>query len=146
MSKKIIIVTGASDGIGKETAMTLAKQDHTVIIHDRNKQKTQVVYEEIKRETGNQNVDMFLADFLSLAEVKRFADVIKKKYDKLDVLINNAGAQFTEKRETTTEGHEKDDNKCLRTTTADDPAVRSTEEERFSAGGYGVVCITRNGR
>jgi NAD(P)-dependent dehydrogenase (short-subunit alcohol dehydrogenase family) len=107
MESKIILVTGASDGIGKETAKTLAKQGHTIIVHGRDQQKTQAVYEEIKAETGNGNIDMFTADFLFLAEVKRFADKIKQKYDHLDVLVNNAGAQFTDKRETTTEGLEK---------------------------------------
>jgi NAD(P)-dependent dehydrogenase (short-subunit alcohol dehydrogenase family) len=107
MESKIILVTGASDGIGKETAKTLARQGHTVIVHGRNARKTQAVYEEIRAETGNSNIDMFVADFLSLAEVKRFADKIKQKYDRLDVLVNNAGAQFTDKRETTDEGHEK---------------------------------------
>ncbi len=107
MERKIILITGASDGIGKETAKTLAKQGHTIIIHGRNKQKTQAVYDEIKAETGNNNIDMFTADFLSLADVKRFAEDIKHKYEYLDVLINNAGGQFTEKRETTDEGLEK---------------------------------------
>lgn len=107
MERKIILITGASDGIGKETAKTLAKQGHTIIIHGRNKQKTQAVYDEIKAETGNNNIDMFTADFLSLAAVKRFAEDIKQKYEYLDVLINNAGGQFTEKRETTDEGFEK---------------------------------------
>ena len=107
MGNKIILVTGASDGIGKETAKTLAKQGHTIIIHGRNPQKTQAAYEEIKAETGNNNVEYMTADFLSLTEIRRFADNIKQKYDRLDVLINNAGAQFTDKREVTDEGHEK---------------------------------------
>ena len=107
MESKVILITGASDGIGKETAKALAKQGHTVIIHGRDKQKTQAAYEEIKAETGNNNVDFMIADFLSLAEVKAFADKFKQKYDCLDVLVNNAGAQFTDKRETTDEGHEK---------------------------------------
>jgi len=105
--KKTILITGASDGVGKETAKTLAKQGHTVIIHGRDKQKTQAVFEEIKAETGNNNIDYMVADFLSLAEIKAFADKFKQKYDCLDVLINNAGAQFTDKREVTDEGHEK---------------------------------------
>lgn len=107
MESKIILVTGASDGIGKETAKTLAKQGHTILIHGRNPQKTKAAYEEIKSESGNTNIEMFLADFLSLADVKRFADEIKQKYNHLDVLINNAGAQFTDTRELTSEGHEK---------------------------------------
>ncbi|MDR2345807.1 MAG: SDR family NAD(P)-dependent oxidoreductase [Planctomycetaceae bacterium] len=107
MKNKIILVTGASDGIGKETAKVLAKQGHTIILHGRNPQKTQAVYEEIKAETGNVNIEYLTADFLSFAEIKRFADNIKQKYDRLDVLVNNAGAQFTDKRETTADGHEK---------------------------------------
>ena len=107
MEHKTILITGASDGIGKETAKTLAKQGHRIIIHGRNKQKTETAFEEIKRESGNQYIDMYVADFLSLSEVKEFADTIKQKYDHLDVLINNAGAQFTNTRETTSEGHEK---------------------------------------
>ena len=107
MEHKTILITGASDGIGKETAKALAKQGHHIIIHGRNKQKTETAFEEIKKESGNQNIDMYLADFLSLAEVKKFANTIKQNYDHLDVLINNAGAQFTNTRETTSEGHEK---------------------------------------
>lgn len=107
LKAKIILVTGASDGIGKFTATALAKQGHTLIIHGRNRKKTEAVLAEIKRESGNPNVEMYLGDFLSLAGVKAFADAIKEKYDHIDVLINNAGAQFTDEREVTGEGHEK---------------------------------------
>ena len=107
MESKIILVTGASDGIGKETAKALAKQGHTVIVHGRSKQKTQAAYEEIKAESGNNNIEYMTADFLSFAEIKRFAESIKHKYTHLDVLVNNAGAQYTDKREVTDEGHEK---------------------------------------
>jgi NAD(P)-dependent dehydrogenase (short-subunit alcohol dehydrogenase family) len=107
LKNKVILVTGASDGIGKFTATTLAKQGHTIIIHGRSRQKTEAALAEIKRESGNPNVEMYLGDFLSLAGVKAFADAIKEKYDHIDVLINNAGAQFTEQREATNEGHEK---------------------------------------
>lgn len=105
--KKVILITGASDGIGKFTATALAKQGHTLIIHGRNRQKTEAALAEIKRESGNPDVEMILADFLSLAGVKAFADSVKEKHAHIDVLINNAGAQFTDLRETTVEGHEK---------------------------------------
>lgn len=107
MESKIILITGASDGIGKETAKAMAKQGHTVIMHGRNPQKTKSAYEEVKAESGNDKVEYYLADFLSLAEVRKFADKIKAKYDSLDVLVNNAGAQFSNKREVTVDGHEK---------------------------------------
>lgn len=107
MNKKIILVTGASSGIGKETALTLAKQGHTVIIHGRNAEKTKAVFMEIQKETKNKNLDMMVADLSLMSEVKDFAEKIKAKYNRLDVLINNAGAQFGKIREVTDEGHEK---------------------------------------
>ena len=107
MNKKIILVTGASSGIGKETALTLAKQGHTVIIHGRDAEKAKAVFMEIQKETNNKNLDMMIADLSLMSEVKDFAEKIKAKYDRLDVLINNAGGQFGNKRELTKEGHEK---------------------------------------
>lgn len=107
MESKIILITGSTDGIGKITATTLAKQGHNVIIHGRNKAKAEKVCQEIKAETGNQNVDFIIADLLSLADIKRMTVDFKTKYNHLDVLINNAGAIFGKERETTKEGFEK---------------------------------------
>ncbi len=107
MEKKIILITGASSGIGKETAMTLAKQGHQLIIHGRDPEKTKNVFNEIIAITGNNDIDMFTADLSLMAEVKDFADKIAARYDRLDVLINNAGGQFGETRLTTSEGHER---------------------------------------
>lgn len=107
MKEKIVLITGATSGIGKETAKALAKQGHTVIVHGRDKEKTQKVCEEIKSETGNDRVDMLLADLFLLSDVKHMADEFKNKYDRLDVLINNAGGMMNKVREITTEGLEK---------------------------------------
>ena len=54
--------------------------------------------EEIKSETGNKNVDINIADFFSLADVKRMSEEFKSRYERLDVLINNADAIFSENR------------------------------------------------
>ena len=107
MDKKIILVTGASSGIGRVTALELARQGHTLIIHGRNEQKTREVLDEIIAATGNEDVRMLTADLSLMAEVKAFADKVAQMYDHLDVLINNAGGQFGETRQATSEGHER---------------------------------------
>lgn len=106
MSKKIVLITGASNGIGKETALELAKGNYQLIIHGRNPERTKKVYDEIIA-LGNHDVSMITADFSLLSEVAKFADKVKAQVDHLDVLYNNAGGQFGEEREVTTEGHEK---------------------------------------
>jgi len=107
MSRKIILITGSTDGIGKEAARALAKQGHSVIIHGRNQDKVQTVCREIRSETGNDRVDAIVADLLSLTDVKRMSEEFKRKYERLDVLINNAGAIFGKHREVTPDGLEK---------------------------------------
>ena len=107
MENKTILITGATGGIGKETAKALAKKGHTIIIHGRNLAKTQAVCNEIKTETGNNNIDILLADMLSLADVKKLAIEFKQKYGRLDVLINNAGGIFDKQREISIDGLEK---------------------------------------
>jgi len=62
MEKKIILVTGGNSGIGKETAVTLAKAGHFVILHGRDKEKTKKVYEEIKKATPLPGLMVFLRD------------------------------------------------------------------------------------
>lgn len=107
MSKKMILITGATQGIGKETAISLAKLGHHVIIHGRNKTKLETVSEEIKTLAKNGEVDIIAADLFSLADIKRMAIEFESRYECLDVLINNAGAFLNKDRETTEEGYEK---------------------------------------
>lgn len=107
MNKKIILVTGANSGIGKETAMTLAKEGHKVIIHGRNMEKTRLACEEIKNILRNENVDMVCADLSIMSEIPKLVNELEAKCEHLDVLINNAGGQFGNTREVTIENHEK---------------------------------------
>lgn len=107
MVSKTILITGATQGIGKETAIALAKQGHHVIIHGRDRVKLQTVSDEIKTATGNNNVDTITADLFSLTDIKRMTDELKNRYSRLDVLINNAGAFLNKDRETTKDGLEK---------------------------------------
>lgn len=107
MEKKIILITGATQGIGKEAAKMLAQQGHHIIIHGRNEAKLRTVAGEIKTATGNKKVDTIVADLFSLTDVRRMADEFKRRYERLDVLVNNAGAILNKEREITREGLEK---------------------------------------
>jgi len=107
MKDKVILITGATNGIGKVAASELAKQGATVVIVGRSAEKTMATVKDIQEATGHQQqVDYLLADLSSMAEVRRLAEKFKKKYDRLDVLINNAGATFTS-REETVDSYEK---------------------------------------
>ena len=91
---KIVFISGATDGIGKRAALELAKMGNQIIIHGRSEEKALQTVKTIKEQTGNQNVEYFLADMSSLEQIRRMTDQIRKKYDKIDVLVNNAGAQI----------------------------------------------------
>ncbi len=105
MKGNVVLVTGATDGIGKVTALELARMGATVVVAGRNPEKGGRVVSEIIAETGNNNVELMLADLSSMAEVKKLADTFKRKYDRLDVLVNNAGALFIQ-RKVTVDGYE----------------------------------------
>jgi retinol dehydrogenase 12 len=97
--KKIIIITGATSGIGKQTALVLAKADVHMAIIGRDEKKTLDTRKEISEKTGNQDIDMFIADLSSLKDVKTLGHQLKEKYPVIDVLINNAGMIFPNRRE-----------------------------------------------
>lgn len=97
MTNKIILITGSTDGIGRQTACELVKMGAKVIIHGRNKDKCLAAIDWIKTKIKNSELDYLIADFSSLEEVRNLANEFLKKYDKLDVLINNAGVYMHEK-------------------------------------------------
>lgn len=107
MENRTVLITGATSGIGKAAATALAKQGMTVVIHGRDIQKTQHVVQEIISQTGNKKVDYIIADLFSLAETKMLYDAFRQKYNRLDILINNAGGIMGIERENTSEGFEK---------------------------------------
>ncbi|MGH2647461.1 MAG: SDR family NAD(P)-dependent oxidoreductase, partial [Ginsengibacter sp.] len=98
MNTQTIFITGATDGIGKLTAIGLAKQNTHILIHGRNTEKLNKVIDEIKSLSNNNNVEGFTADFSSLNEVRKLAKDVLVKYDSINVLINNAGAGFAAPR------------------------------------------------
>ncbi|HEY9843439.1 MAG TPA: SDR family NAD(P)-dependent oxidoreductase, partial [Candidatus Obscuribacterales bacterium] len=94
MRGKVCLITGATLGIGKETALGLAKQGATVVMLGRDPERTRAAAEWVRKTSGNQAIDTLLGDLSLQAEVRRLAAAFKQKYDRLDVLINNAGAIF----------------------------------------------------
>jgi NAD(P)-dependent dehydrogenase (short-subunit alcohol dehydrogenase family) len=100
MQGKVCLVTGGSSGIGKVTARELASMGATVVMLCRNRAKGEAVQAEIKAATGNDRVDLVVADLSSLSEVRRAASEFKQRYSQLHVLINNAGGVNAERKVT----------------------------------------------
>ncbi len=106
MAGKVCVVTGSNSGIGKETALALAELGATVVMVVRSQERGQKVLDEIIAKTANHSVSLMTCDMSSMASIRSFAAEFKKKYRYLNVLINNAGAEFA-KRQVTSEGFEQ---------------------------------------
>jgi NAD(P)-dependent dehydrogenase (short-subunit alcohol dehydrogenase family) len=91
---RVVIITGATSGLGKEAARVLAGKNASVIMAVRNVNKGEGVANEIREEFPNADVTVRELDLTSLSSVKNFSDGLAKDYDRLDILINNAGIMF----------------------------------------------------
>lgn len=112
---KIILVTGATDGIGRIAAELLARKGAVVVLHGRDAEKCRAVREDIGRKSGSGRLECVTADFAALSAVRRMAADVGERHGRLDVLINNAGVL----------------------------PVDSEERRRFSADGYDM-CMAVN--
>ena len=92
---KTILITGATDGIGLATAKMLAGGGHTLLLHGRNPDKLGHAKAAVAAVMGAGEVETYVADLSNLAEVTLLAASIQQRYDRLDVLINNAGVYKT---------------------------------------------------
>lgn len=90
---KTALVTGSTDGLGRELALALAADGAHVIVHGRNAARGQAVVDEITK-SGKGSARFIAADFSSLQATRDFADTVAKAYPKLDLLVNNAGIAF----------------------------------------------------
>jgi len=106
MNGRTCLITGATDGIGKETAIGMAENGYNLILIGRNEEKGKKVSDEIRRIADSIDIDFFTADLMLMKEVSRVADEVCQKYDRIDVLINNVGAYFAF-RDVTEEGFER---------------------------------------
>jgi NAD(P)-dependent dehydrogenase (short-subunit alcohol dehydrogenase family) len=99
MAGKVVLVTGATAGIGAVTARELARKGATVCIVGRSREKCEATVAQIRGTTGSAAVEFLLADLSSQAEVRRLAAEFPARYPRLDVLVNNAGGMFLTRQE-----------------------------------------------
>jgi NAD(P)-dependent dehydrogenase (short-subunit alcohol dehydrogenase family) len=91
MTGKRVLVTGANTGIGKWTAIGLARLGASIVLHARSAEKGRAAQDEVRRMGGSDAVELVLADFSSLAAVRRLAAEVLERFPRIDVLVNNAG-------------------------------------------------------
>ena len=106
MQEKTVLITGATDGIGKQAAKEIAAMGAKMVLVGRSRDRCEQAVAEVIAFSRNADVDYLLADLSSMGEVKALAEVFRAKYDRLDVLVNNAGAGFV-RRTWTVDGYEK---------------------------------------
>ncbi len=98
MQGKVCLITGATSGIGLVTAQDLAQRGAQVVLVGRDATRGANSVAQIKQATGNDAVDLLLADLSSQADIQTLAQTFQQRYERLDVLVNNAGAIFTERQ------------------------------------------------
>jgi len=107
---KTVLITGATDGLGKEVAKRAAAAGASLILHGRNKAKGEQVVQEIRSAAGSQEIVYYNADFSSLQEVQQFSEAVLRHHTALHVLINNAavggGPKGSSQRELSNDGYE----------------------------------------
>ena len=106
LETKTILVTGATDGLGKLVALKLAQGGARVLLHGRDQAKGERVVAEISAATGNPNLEFYRADLAVLSDVRDLAKAVTARHKRLDVLINNAGVLGRETRQLTGDGQE----------------------------------------
>ena len=106
LQNQLVLITGATSGIGKETATVLAQMGAHVVLLARSAEKAAAVQREIQAAAGHDRVDVLLADLADLGQVRRAAAEFNARYPRLDVLVNNAGLLFGSERTLSPDGYE----------------------------------------
>ena len=104
-AESTILVTGATDGLGRRVARELAAKGATVLLHGRSPERLDAALEEVRTHTGSKKLGSYAADLSSLGEVRGLSEQVLSEHDRLDVLVNNAGVTVRE-REESEDGHE----------------------------------------
>jgi NAD(P)-dependent dehydrogenase (short-subunit alcohol dehydrogenase family) len=100
MQGKVVVVTGSNVGIGFETAVGLAAREATTVLACRNQAKAEAAAREVTRRTWNDDVHVVPLDLADLASVRKAAEEVRTRWDRLDVLVNNAGGTWSSRQET----------------------------------------------
>ncbi len=106
IEQQVILVTGATDGLGRAVGSELAGQGATLLLHGRSEERGERTLAEITAQTGNDKLAYYRADFESLSEVRGLAESIQNEQARLDVLVNNAALGIDPVRRVTHDGHE----------------------------------------
>ncbi|QNO13967.1 SDR family oxidoreductase [Alkalicella caledoniensis] len=105
MKNKVVLITGANSGVGKATATELARMGATIIMACRNKERGEEALKEVRERSNSKKVELMLCDLASLSDIRCFCEKFEEKYQRLDVLINNAGV-ILPRRQLTKDGFE----------------------------------------
>jgi NAD(P)-dependent dehydrogenase (short-subunit alcohol dehydrogenase family) len=100
MEGEVVLITGGTSGIGRAAATALAAMGAEVVVTGRSRERGESAVEEIRDTSGNERVSLILADFAVQAEVRGLAEEFRERYDRLDVLVNNAGIIQSKRTET----------------------------------------------
>ena len=99
LEQQTVLITGSTDGLGKQIAEAVAASGATVLLHGRNEAKLNATLQEIRLATGNDHLTGYVADFSSLSDVRELAKTIVAEHEQLDVLVNNAGVGFGQEQQ-----------------------------------------------
>ncbi|MRG97469.1 SDR family oxidoreductase [Polyangium spumosum] len=103
--QRIVLVTGATDGIGRQTALELLRRGHHVLVHGRTEAKARATCEALEKESRSSEVTAVAGDLASMSAVRALAAEVASRAPRLDVLLNNAGV-FLHERKLTEDGFE----------------------------------------
>jgi NAD(P)-dependent dehydrogenase (short-subunit alcohol dehydrogenase family) len=104
-AQRVVLITGSTDGLGREVALGLAGPGTHVIVHGRNRERGEAVVSAVENAGGSAR--FYRADLSDLGQVRDLADAVTRDYTRLDVLVNNAGVWLDgEGRQVSREGHE----------------------------------------